>query len=220
MRESAGATGRRRESLSLANPVKLGAPPALCGRVEQICTEAARGRPTKATELLKGEAIADPTTARRPQKEDATYGISLSKLLTMGEGKQPKRYQAVDKINALEPEFQALSGCGSWPLRRKSSASATPPARAWTICSPRPSPPCARLPAHHRASPLRRAAHRRHGPNGQIAEMKTGEGKTLVSTLAGYLNAIPGHNAHRDRQRLSGPDMTASGWARSTASSA
>ena len=25
---------------------------------------------------------------------------------------------------------------------------------------------------------------------GQIAEMKTGEGKTLVSTLAGYLNAI------------------------------
>ena len=31
---------------------------------------------------------------------------------------------------------------------------------------------------------------------GQIAEMKTGEGKTLVSTLAGYLNAIPGHNVH------------------------
>ena len=26
--------------------------------------------------------------------------------------------------------------------------------------------------------------------------MKTGEGKTLVSTLAGYLNAIPGHNVH------------------------
>ena len=31
---------------------------------------------------------------------------------------------------------------------------------------------------------------------GRIAEMKTGEGKTLVSTLAGYLNAIPGHNVH------------------------
>ncbi len=31
---------------------------------------------------------------------------------------------------------------------------------------------------------------------GEIAEMKTGEGKTLVSTLAGYLNAIPGHNVH------------------------
>ena len=32
--------------------------------------------------------------------------------------------------------------------------------------------------------------------DGQIAEMKTGEGKTLVSTLAGYLNALPGSNVH------------------------
>jgi len=31
---------------------------------------------------------------------------------------------------------------------------------------------------------------------GQIAEMKTGEGKTLVSTLAGYLNALPGKGVH------------------------
>ena len=32
--------------------------------------------------------------------------------------------------------------------------------------------------------------------DGQIAEMKTGEGKTLVSTLAGYLNALSGNNVH------------------------
>jgi preprotein translocase subunit SecA len=31
---------------------------------------------------------------------------------------------------------------------------------------------------------------------GQISEMKTGEGKTLVSTLAGYLNALPGKGVH------------------------
>ncbi|HPF46124.1 MAG TPA: preprotein translocase subunit SecA, partial [Emcibacteraceae bacterium] len=31
---------------------------------------------------------------------------------------------------------------------------------------------------------------------GKIAEMKTGEGKTLVSTLAGYLNALPGRGVH------------------------
>lgn len=31
---------------------------------------------------------------------------------------------------------------------------------------------------------------------GQIAEMKTGEGKTLVSTLPAYLNALSGHGAH------------------------
>jgi preprotein translocase subunit SecA len=31
---------------------------------------------------------------------------------------------------------------------------------------------------------------------GMIAEMKTGEGKTLVSTLAAYLNALPGSGVH------------------------
>jgi len=31
---------------------------------------------------------------------------------------------------------------------------------------------------------------------GKIAEMKTGEGKTLVSTLAAYLNALPGKGVH------------------------
>jgi preprotein translocase subunit SecA len=32
--------------------------------------------------------------------------------------------------------------------------------------------------------------------NGQIAEMKTGEGKTLVATLALYLKALYGKGAH------------------------
>ena len=51
-----------------------------------------------------------------------------------------------------------------------------------------------------------RVLHMRHFPvqiiggaalhRGMIAEMKTGEGKTLVSTLAGYLNAISGKGVH------------------------
>lgn len=32
--------------------------------------------------------------------------------------------------------------------------------------------------------------------DGSIAEMKTGEGKTLVSTLAAYLNALRGEGVH------------------------
>ena len=32
--------------------------------------------------------------------------------------------------------------------------------------------------------------------SGRIAEMKTGEGKTLMATLAAYLNALPGHGVH------------------------
>lgn len=31
---------------------------------------------------------------------------------------------------------------------------------------------------------------------GRIAEMKTGEGKTLVATLPGYLNALSGKGVH------------------------
>lgn len=57
-RAQPGATGRNRAqkgSRRLANPVKLGAPPALCGRVEQICTEAARAAAQRRRrELLKG----------------------------------------------------------------------------------------------------------------------------------------------------------------------
>ncbi len=32
--------------------------------------------------------------------------------------------------------------------------------------------------------------------SGRIAEMRTGEGKTLVATLSAYLNALPGHGVH------------------------
>jgi preprotein translocase subunit SecA len=32
--------------------------------------------------------------------------------------------------------------------------------------------------------------------DGQIAEMKTGEGMTLVGILPSYLNALPGRGAH------------------------
>ncbi len=50
---------------------------------------------------------------------------------------------------------------------------------------------------------------------GWVAEMKTGEGKTLSSTLAAYLNAIGGRGVHlvtvneylaRSRRRVDGPD--------------
>ena len=44
---------------------------------------------------------------------------------------------------------------------------------------------------------LRRPAHGRHRPPPRrIAEMKTGEGKTLVATLPVYLNALEGKGVH------------------------
>ena len=48
-----------------------------------------------------------------------------------------------------------------------------------------------------RHAPLRRPDDRRHGaPPGRIAEMRTGEGKTLVATLPTYLNALDGKGVH------------------------
>ncbi len=32
--------------------------------------------------------------------------------------------------------------------------------------------------------------------DGQVAEMATGEGKTLVATLPAYLNSLSGHSVH------------------------
>ena len=51
---------------------------------------------------------------------------------------------------------------------------------------------------------------------GRIAEMKTGEGKTLVATLPAYLNALSGNGVHI--VTVNDYLATASGWARSTAS--
>jgi preprotein translocase subunit SecA len=55
---------------------------------------------------------------------------------------------------------------------------------------------------------------------GNIAEMKTGEGKTLVATLPVYLNALTGKGVHVVTVNDYLARATPSGWARSTISSA
>ena len=55
---------------------------------------------------------------------------------------------------------------------------------------------------------------------GMIAEMKTGEGKTLVATLAVYLNALRARGCTSSPSTTIWRTATPSGWARSTASSA
>ena len=122
----------------------------------------------------------------------------LSKLLTLGEGKQLKRYQAqVDKINGLEPQFQALT---DEELAAKTVEFRERYAAGETLDDLLPEAFAAVREASVRTIGLRHFDVQLIGGmalnEGQIAEMKTGEGKTLVSTLAGYLNAIPGHNVH------------------------
>ena len=53
---------------------------------------------------------------------------------------------------------------------------------------------------------------------GKIAEMKTGEGKTLVATLPVYLNALAGRGVHVVTVNDYLANATPSGWASSTPS--
>ena len=56
--------------------------------------------------------------------------------------------------------------------------------------------------------------------DGTIAEMKTGEGKTLVATLAVCFRRWPATACTSSRSTTTWPAATPSGWGRSTASSA
>jgi len=122
----------------------------------------------------------------------------LSKLLTVGEGKQLKRYQAiVEKINGFEPQISALSDA---ELAAKTEEFRQRYANGETLDDLLPEAFAVVREASVRTTGLRHFDVQLIGGmalhEGQIAEMKTGEGKTLVSTLAGYLNAIPGNNVH------------------------
>ncbi len=122
----------------------------------------------------------------------------LSKLLSAGEGKQLKKYQGkVDAINALEPKMQALS---DEALGKMTEVFRERYKQGETLDDLLPEAFAAVREASVRTIGLRHFDVQLIGGMalnaGEIAEMKTGEGKTLVSTLAGYLNAIPGHNVH------------------------
>ena len=122
----------------------------------------------------------------------------LSKLLTLGEGKQLKNYEATaSKINSLEAEMQARS---DQELRALTAAFRERAQNGEDLKSLLPEAFAAVREASVRTLGLRHFDVQLIGGmalnDGQIAEMKTGEGKTLVSTLAGYLNALPGNNVH------------------------
>ncbi len=122
----------------------------------------------------------------------------LSKLLSFGEGRQMKQYQEkVAAINQLEPSMKALSDAELTALtarfrERLDNGEDLDDLMIEAFAAVRE--------ASVRTIGLRHFDVQLIGGMslnaGSIAEMKTGEGKTLVSTLAGYLNALPGHNVH------------------------
>ncbi len=122
----------------------------------------------------------------------------FQKILRAGEGKILRRLRAIaDHINTLEPDYVEMTEgelkAQTDAFRERLAAGETPDhllPEAFAV--------------------VREAAKRTLGQRhfdvqlmggaamhmGSIAEMKTGEGKTLVSTLPAYLNALAGHGVH------------------------
>ena len=122
----------------------------------------------------------------------------LAKLLTMGEGKQLREFETiVTQINALEPEMKALDDAG---LRAKTNEYRARIEQGETVDDLLPEAFAACREAAWRSLGMRHFDVQLIGGmvlhRGMIAEMKTGEGKTLVATLAVYLNALAGKGVH------------------------
>jgi len=122
----------------------------------------------------------------------------LQKLLTFGEGKQLRGYEGlVVRINELEPEIQALT---DEQLAAKTVAFRERLDNGEDLDALLVESFAVTREASVRALGMRHFDVQLIGAmvlnDGMISEMKTGEGKTLVSTLAGYLNALPGNGVH------------------------
>jgi preprotein translocase subunit SecA len=125
-------------------------------------------------------------------------GVVLAKLLRAGEGKQLRRLTAIaDHIELLEEDYVDLTDA---ELRALTDTYRQRYADGETLDDLLP----------EAFATVREAARRTLGQFhyhvqlmggaalhlGNIAEMKTGEGKTLVSTLPAYLNALAGEGVH------------------------
>ncbi|NYG60465.1 preprotein translocase subunit SecA [Nocardioides daedukensis] len=122
----------------------------------------------------------------------------LDKILRIGEGKILRELEAIAKaVNAIEDEFVKMSDD---ELRGMTAEFKERLAKGETLDDIMP----------EAFATVREAANRVIGQRhydvqimggaalhkGNIAEMKTGEGKTLVATLPAYLNALAGQGVH------------------------
>jgi preprotein translocase subunit SecA len=126
------------------------------------------------------------------------FGNIASKFFGSANDRKVKSYQSkVDEINALEPEIEKLS---DEALKARTAAFREQIAAGESVED-------LLVPAFATVrEAAKRTLHQRHFDvqliggmvlhEGNIAEMKTGEGKTLVATLAVYLNALEGKGVH------------------------
>ncbi len=116
---------------------------------------------------------------------------------THSENELKRIYPIVDRIEALEPEIQALS---DQELRDKTREFKERLAEGETLDDILPEAYAVVREGAKRSLGMRHYRVQLIGGiilhQGRIAEMRTGEGKTLVSTLPAYLNALSGKGVH------------------------
>jgi preprotein translocase subunit SecA len=124
--------------------------------------------------------------------------VALGKIIGTKNERELKRLQGrVEVMNALEPEMQALPD-SEFPLRTQQLKQRIENGEPLDNLLPEVFALCREA--------GRRTLNMRHFDvqlvggmvlhEGKIAEMKTGEGKTLVATLPAYLNALEGKGVH------------------------
>ena len=126
----------------------------------------------------------------------------LPKLLTQIFGSRNQRLlkqyrRVVEKINQLEPRFEALDDAA---LKSKTQELRDRHAKGETLDALLPEAFAAVREGSKRVLKMRHFDVQLKGGmtlhDGKIAEMRTGEGKTLMATLPVYLNALTGKGVH------------------------
>jgi preprotein translocase subunit SecA len=122
----------------------------------------------------------------------------LNRILHLGEGRSLREAQRLAaKVNQFEPAISALSDAD---LRAKTDEFTTRLAAGTPLNSLLPEAFAVVRETAKRTTGMRAYDVQIVGAialhQGRIAEMKTGEGKTLVATFPAYLNALTGNNVH------------------------
>jgi preprotein translocase subunit SecA len=126
------------------------------------------------------------------------FSFILAKIFgTQSERELKKVYPIVDRINSLEPEIQKLTDS---ELRAKTDIFKERIKKGETLDEILPEAFAVVRESARRTVNMRHFDVQLMGGivlhQGKIAEMTTGEGKTLVATLAVYLNALTGKGVH------------------------
>ena len=161
-----------------------------------------------------------PAWPRRGLCGRHTHGFSAQKLIGSRNDRLLKQYRKlVTQINGLESKIAALSDA---ELAAKTDEFRSRHAQGTSLDDLLPEAFAVVREAGKRVFGMRHFDVQMLGGivlhSGKIAEMRTGEGKTLIATLPVYLNAIAGRACTWSRSTTTWPAATLTGWDACTAS--